>query len=243
VSAATASALRAELRARRVLSFTGVAPLGAYFLAHLASTATSLGGAARFERIFLSSRAMQIFLAAAVLGPLAFHAVYGAILSVRKVRLPAATWMPRLRRVAALTTLAFLAWHLMATRERPVSLYDVLTAELSSTTFGVPLRALAYLVGIAATSFHFATALWTFCTTWFVTWFIGASDRARSRRTRAAWAFGALGVLAFLVGANTVVFLATGSRIVGPRASGALALPDFPAGTHAPCPQPQTDPK
>src|SRR5262249_32089397 len=94
-----------------------------------------------------------------------------------------------------------------------------------ATWYGFPLRAVLYLLGIAATAFHFAASLWTFITTW------GLVGSARAVRA-SAWACGALGVLLFFAGANTIVFFATGTRLVGRAPSPSLDG----VSPHPPCP-------
>jgi succinate dehydrogenase/fumarate reductase cytochrome b subunit len=94
--------------------------------------------------------------------------------------------------------------------------YPTLEAHLSSTYWGVPWTAILYLTGIAVTVFHFANGLSGFCLSWGIT-------VTRAAQRRAAMLCWALGVALFLLGANTVLFFATGSRyyirseIVSPR--------------------------
>jgi hypothetical protein len=86
--------------------------------------------------------------------------------------------------------------------------FTELCAELSSVTpLGIPVVAVAYLIGIAAAAYHFSNGLHGFCFSWGIT-----GSRRASRL--ASGAFGVLGVALFLLGANTVVYFATGSRIV-----------------------------
>src|SRR5947209_2929869 len=106
---AVSSAARAEqrdLRHQRALSFTGVAPLGAFVVVHLLTTATALRGPERFDRIFARpSPALTAFTVVLVLAPLAFHAGYGAYLALtRRAPLAAPRMMPRLRHAASIVT-------------------------------------------------------------------------------------------------------------------------------------------
>jgi succinate dehydrogenase / fumarate reductase cytochrome b subunit len=54
--------------------------------------------------------------------------------------------------------------------------------------------------------FHLANGLWGFCLTW------GLTVTVRAQRA-AATVFGLLGLLLFVIGANTAIYFATGSRI------------------------------
>jgi hypothetical protein len=99
----------------------------------------------------------------------------------------------------------------------PADFYPALCADLSSTHGGVPLVALAYLAGIAATVFHLANGLWGFCVSWGIT--VGK----RAQRVSAT-VFGIAGVVLFLLGGNTAIYFATGSR---------FAAFGVPEGSHA----------
>ena len=82
--------------------------------------------------------------------------------------------------------------------------YPALAADLSSTQGGVPYRALGYVAGVAAASFHLANGLWGFCCTWGIT-------VTRRAQRRSATLFGVVGLLVFFLGANTAIVFATGA--------------------------------
>jgi succinate dehydrogenase / fumarate reductase cytochrome b subunit len=221
-----------EARARRLLAFTGALPLGAFLVLHLVAMSTALGGAARFERVVSQSGLVSFSIVLFVVLPFVFHAGYGAyVATLRPETMSRATWWPGARRFAALGALVFLVAHVaeLPLREytgalRPEAVLDVLVAHVSSTTAELPLVALAYLAGLGLTLFHFATSTWTFVTEWSVV------VTPRAQRVT-AWSLAAGASLLFLVGANTIVFLATGKRLVGPTPS--AFVPDGPAP--APC--------
>jgi succinate dehydrogenase / fumarate reductase cytochrome b subunit len=221
-------------RARSLLAFTGIAPLGAFVVVHLVTTAAALSGPARFERVFAASPALSAVTFLVVVAPLLFHAGYGAWIALaRPQSIEVPTWRPRARRVASLIVLAFVVGHLLElavprwTGALPAaSLLDALTSHLSSTTSGVPFVAVGYLFGLAATLFHFGTSLWTFLTTWGL---------VTIRRRPLGWGLGVGGLVLFFLGMNTIVYLATGNRLVGPEPP--AFVPDGPPP--APCaPQP-----
>lgn len=156
--------------------------------------------------------------------PLAFHAGYGVVIALRgRPNLTAypyaRNWLYALQRASGFVALAFILLHLWEYRAQkalfgmlPEAFYGALAANLSATAWGVPFVALAYLLGVFATVFHFANGLWGFCVTWgFVT--------SRRAQRRSAWVFGALGAFLFLVGALTVVHFATGPLTSPPAAS------------------------
>jgi hypothetical protein len=260
-------------RWRNWLAWAGAAPLGAFLVVHMVTASSALAGRARFQSTFATSPVVKALIVALVLAPLAFHALHGSYVALahragsgrREADAPAVAkgTFPRLRHVAALGALAFLTWHLVALPLRGAvsglradSLFDVLASDLSSTTLGVPVRALAYLLGLSATAFHLAASLWMLGTDGR-----GADDRDEDRvsgvptssassrpsasftSSRArdaewyAWGAGALGAVVFLLGAHTVVFFATGTRLLPlpyPPVGGALMTSSAPSTSDAP---------
>jgi succinate dehydrogenase/fumarate reductase cytochrome b subunit len=156
---------------------------------------------------------------ALVYAPLALHAGLGAWLVVTRRALPGRPYsrsMSGALRLSGVVALAFIAFHAWALRVRGAGAdaeeyYSRLSESLSQTAWwssastewrGVPFVALFYLVGVAATVFHFAVGLWGFGASW--------------RGARAGWACAALGAALLLLGANTVIAFATGSRFFAP---------------------------
>jgi succinate dehydrogenase / fumarate reductase, cytochrome b subunit len=203
----------------RLHSLTGVLPLGVFLIVHFAINARALLGHAVFDRTVASVQARPLLglIELCLVGlPLAFHAGYGIALSLRPPE-PAGPY-PRnfaiLERVTGIFALVFVAFHLYDLRGRMLSgylseadVYPRLAAQLSSTTsLGIPLFALFYLGGVAATTFHFATGLYAFS----LRWGIVRSERATRAAVRVC---GGLGAALFLIGAGIVVYYATGSRV------------------------------
>jgi len=203
----------------RIHSLTGVVPVGTFFATHLWMNARALRGAPAFDetvRALHAIPALAVVEVLFILLPLAVHAALGVGIALRgrpnAGRYPLGrNWAYTLQRVSGFVTLAFLAYHLVAIRWPlargrldPADLHAVLTDTLSATTpAGIPLAAAAYLVGLGAASYHFAGGIGAFCSTWGIT----VTPRA-TRWTRAAAA--TVGAGLFLLGASTVVHLATG---------------------------------
>ena len=203
-------------RLRHLYMLTGVFPVGLFVVGHVISQLAVLGGPAVYERHQVALGALRAWplIESVVLLSLTFHIAYGVrrflTLAGRRRRPRDPMALPRL--VTGGVALAFLAWHLLALRiERArggisvSGMHAVLVASLSSTTAGVPLVALGYLVGIAACSATFASAVASFVAS------AGVASSPRGRRAVAV-ACAALGTAVFLAGADATVHLATGAR-------------------------------
>lgn len=204
---------------QRLHSLSGVVPLGAFVVLHLWVTVSIAGSRDVYDRqvaLLHSGPLLGILELVLVLLPLAYHGVYGVL----------RTFQPRdaahaygtdvmfvLQRVSGIVVLVFVALHTWEfrgqtwTRGDAVASYSTTLAEhLSSTQSGVPWIALGYLVGVAATIFHLANGMSSFCTTWGVTRTLASQRRARI-------VFRVAGTLLFALAAALVVQLATGARI------------------------------
>jgi succinate dehydrogenase/fumarate reductase cytochrome b subunit (b558 family) len=206
---------------RRLHSLTGTMPVGAFLLVHLWTNSRALQGPNGYGDGWTTptSPVFVLFEVVALLVPLAFHAVYGLVLVVRgtpPLRKESNASARLVDRASSLVAFAFIAYHLWHFRipvalgtMRHADFFAVLCDTLSSTTYlGIPLPASFYLVGLAATSYHFAYGLSALPSTWGIRvpepvkrWTLGASV--------------AVGIVTFLFGASTVLYFATGSRVPG----------------------------
>lgn len=223
------------MTARRLHVLTGVVPLGVFLLEHLVVMASAMGGQGRFAAVAGDpTSSLRAILDVLVLGCLLFHGGYGVVLlSKEKVRAEddplGRRGMRVLVRIGSVVTLLFVVGHLWAVRLHPSSdAYTLLTERLSSTKFGIPWIALGYIVGCAATIFHFSYGL------------VSAPDRwgtplGETGRRRALAMSLVIGVVLFLVSTATVVSVATGTRLLSAedpgmtRPCGSAASSVFPA--------------
>jgi succinate dehydrogenase/fumarate reductase cytochrome b subunit (b558 family) len=206
---------------KKLHSLSGVIPVGVFLIEHLWTNAKALQGQAAFDQAVADIQGFPYLPFIEVFGiflPLAFHAFYGLYLAVQgrpnalRYRY-GANWLYVMQRVTGVMALVFICYHLGEFRiqkwlfgMRADAFYQTLEAHLSSTYWGVPWTAILYLVGIAAAVFHFANGLSGFCMSWGIT-------VTQVAQRRAMMACGALGVALFLLGANTVLFFATGYRL------------------------------
>ena len=204
---------------QRLHSLSGVVPLGAFLLFHLWIT-SSLGSSRDvYDRQvgFLHGGPFFGFLEVVlVILPLLYHALYGVVRSLQ-ARDPNHAYdtdvMVTLQRASGIVVLVFVAVHVWEFRGQTwthglaVSSYSTkLVEHLSSTQSGVPFIALGYLAGIAATVFHLANGLTSFCTTWGFAPTFAARHRLRIL-------FRILGVALFALSSALVIQIATGSRL------------------------------
>jgi succinate dehydrogenase/fumarate reductase cytochrome b subunit (b558 family) len=200
-----------------------VFPVGVFLVSHLWTNAKALGGQPRFDEAVRDINHMPLLPFVELFGiflPLAFHAGYGVKLALEGRpnvgRYPfSKNWLYTFQRATGLVAFAFIGWHLWEFRIAKLmgkmtidAFYPTLAEHLSSTMGGIPVVAIVYLVGIAASTFHFANGLSTFAFGW------GVCVSRRSQRMLGAFlAVG--GFVVFLIGADTALFFATGARFPG----------------------------
>jgi len=228
-------------RAARILSLTGVLPLGAFLVIHLGFNVRALGGELAFARaVSVADRVpgLPVIEALLVFAPLLVHAALGLWMTVTRRPLAVPSPYPRALRVAMRATgvlvLAFLAMHLpelrfrlAGTRPDAGQLMTFLGEDLSDMRGGLPWRGALYLLGSACATFHFVVGLWGF----FASSVRGMEDGARRRA--AWWAFG-VGASMWILFVAVTVYHATGARLLGGEAE---VTP--PSG---PCPEPSARP-
>jgi succinate dehydrogenase / fumarate reductase cytochrome b subunit len=194
---------------------SGAIPLAGYLVLHLVSQAVALAGAQPYSRVMGAIDSLPLMIALEVVGiyaPLAFHVVAGLRLIRGRQMRTGSVWVgaggQSLQSASGLVVLGFVAIHFWQFRWRlwmgeldRSDFYPELCASLSSTAFGgVPLVAMGYLLGVAAAAVHMAQGLYQACLGWEL-----------APRQLAARCCGALGAALFLLGALTVIELATGS--------------------------------
>ena len=208
---------------RKLHSLSGVVPVGLFLMFHLWTNAKAIQGQQVFDDAVDDIHRMPYLLVlevGVVLLPLLFHTLYGVKIAIEG-RSNVGTypysknWAYTLQRLTGVVALLFIGYHLWEFpvqvwlgRMTPDDFFPHLCKSMSSTnSMGIPLVAVAYLVGVAASAYHFANGLYGFCFSWGIT--------VSRRATRlASAAFGVFGVALFILGANTVIYFATGSSLV-----------------------------
>ena len=236
----------APSRYRRLHTLSGAVVLGAFLLEHLLTNASALGGGASYDAVVGAIERwslLPVFEVVFIVIPLGFHAGYGIHL-LRQGRTGDADaaiarfgdrrlWV--LQRISAVVLLVFVLVHLWELRLQRLffglsadALHTTLTGRLSWTWGGVPWIALFYLLGLLAAATHLSNGLFA------------ATDalniaRGEPRRRRMRLVTTGLGLVLFLVGASTVIGLATGTRLL-PGADDDSAAPSAPCGSAVPEP-------
>jgi len=204
---------------RRLHSLTGLLPVGLFLLGHLWSQLAALAGQGAYDAArggLAASKWLQLVL---VVLPLSFHAGFGVLLAVRSRNNVDAypvsrTWMYLAQRVTGVVTFAFVSWHVahlwvpqLVGTLGPHQMYSKLEEDLSTTSAGFPVMAALMMAGVGASSFHFANGVWSFAVGWGLV-------RRRSRQSAVAAATVVLGVVLFVAGMDSVVYFATGTRML-----------------------------
>lgn len=207
---------------RKVFAIVSIVPIGLYLVLHLWTQASALVGRDKYIEVIGRVASIPWWTALKVL-LLAIPIVLHVVIGYRWAFDPSyqADIYPNrsngaliLQRACAAATVLFVLGHVIVLRvahpgigAEPGLVFDALNACLSSTQLSVPIAALAYMVGLAAVAFHVGQGLFA-CARPF-----GVFASGRAARVWAI-ACAALGVFLFCFATVTVVFHATGSRLI-----------------------------
>lgn len=200
------------------MSACGVVPLGIFVLAHLLAMAQALRGPEAFDGALARLTPLRLTLEALLIGvPLVIHAGIGLSLAKQaRANLGSYPYSGNyawaLQRASGVVVLLFLLAHVWETRVKVLlgqtaspDFHAELVSSLSSTgPFGFPFYAVGYLLGVAATVYHLANGVVGFSASFGL-----VSSAGALRRVQLTCAV--VGALLFLLGAATVLHLATGT--------------------------------
>jgi len=164
---------------RRLHSVVGLAALGLFLCEHFITNSFSVKGAASFnEKVaFLQAIPYLVLVEITALAvPFLFHTLYGLIIifegSVNARRCNyARNWAYVAQRATAIIVMIFLMFHVFELRFYHKAYADKIGffQFLSQDYFTDPWTVAFYVIGLAATFFHLANGLCTFCMTWGIT--------------------------------------------------------------------------
>jgi succinate dehydrogenase / fumarate reductase cytochrome b subunit len=186
---------------RRLHSLSGIVPIGVYLIFHIMlANASVLGGPDRFDAaveaigvlpppILLAIEVLAIYL------PLLFHSLYGFVrvgeseLSnpLRNDHLGA--YLYTLQRITGVIAFFFIGWHVYTTRFQYYFAGAEIDFAMMRGIMADPVKFSIFLVGTAASVFHFTNGIWTFAITW------GLTVGRRAQRTLRAATLGAFLVM------------------------------------------------
>ena len=212
----------------KLLSLSGVIPIGGFMAVHLVLNSYSLRGETEFNTVVKTIGYLP-FVGLVEIGlifvPLLFHAIYGLFV-VAEMQGPggnlsrygyARNWLYTLQRWSGVIALLYIAFHVYSTTVLR-KLYEWgLTGGVAGGTeaahlagfraisydamiwrFAEPLYLAIYILGVSMAVFHFANGLFNFCIRWGLT--IGAQAQKISA---VVWAF--VGVVLLTIGLWTAV--------------------------------------
>ena len=199
---------------RKLHQLSGIFPLGVFLLEHFYTNSKALTGPADFNNAVKDLQSIPYILFVEIGGifiPLIYHAVYGLVITAEarpnNLAYPyPRNWFYLIQRITGVILFLFITFHVlnfrfgmipglnnMSVATHPNQAFDIVAREFRM----VPIFIL-YIVGIAATVWHFANGIWLFLVDWGIT--IG--ERAQRLAGYACIAFGAV---LLLVGINAAV--------------------------------------
>lgn len=189
-----------SLALRRLHSFTGALPLGAFVVFHLYANSFSLAGPGLYDEHVRFLRSLPYLHAlewALIFLPLGYHALYGLyVWYTGENNFPQYAYtrngLYTLQRLTGLVALAFVIYHIIDQRLLPAPSFMTVRASISS-----PAVFILYFVGTAAVAWHLMNGLWNFTVKW------GIAVGAAAQRTLLI-AFSVLGAGLVFVGVRAL---------------------------------------
>jgi len=186
---------------RRLHSLSGIVPIGVYLIFHIMlANASVLGGPERFDAAVEAIAVLPppVLLAVEVLAiylPLLFHSLYGFVrVSEAELSNPLrhdylGSYLYTLQRITGVIAFLFIGWHVYTTRFQYYFAGAHIDYAMMRGIMIDPVRFSIFLVGTAASVFHFTNGIWTFAITW------GLTIGRRAQRTLRAASFAAFLVM------------------------------------------------
>lgn len=198
---------RHEFLLRRLHSLSGLIPVGAYMVVHLAANASVLGGAATFQgnvdKIHSLGPLLPLVEWTFIFIPILFHALFG--FAIIAGALPNTSSYPyaknfryTLQRVTGVLAFVYIAFHIWQLHHFGHAFgggkFDPerATSSTAAALDSLPVK-IAYVVGLLSCVYHLANGIWTMGITWGA-WVSPAAQR------RADYICAAFGVLIAIVG-------------------------------------------
>lgn len=210
---------------RKLHQLSGIVPLGIFLLEHFYTNSKAMLGAEAFNQAVGDLQSIPYILLIEVFGifiPLAYHALYGLVITIEwrpnNIAYPyPRNWFYSIQRITGIFLFFFILFHVLNFRfgllpglntvsvaHRPDLAFDIVSREFQMAPIFV-----LYVLGITATVWHLANGIWLFLVDWGIT--IG--ERAQRYSAYVCLAIG-VGLLA--VGINAAIaFIRPGGLLGG----------------------------
>jgi succinate dehydrogenase / fumarate reductase, cytochrome b subunit len=188
---------------RKLHSFTGILPVGAFLAEHFWSNSAALVSAVKYDQV---SRELQTipfrpFVEwAAIFLPMLFHGGYGVYIWLRgKSNVSSypwvGNWLYTTQRYTGLIAFAYISWHLYTERwlTHGLSTYKTVAHDLQN-----PWYLAFFVVGVLASSFHLGVGIWNFLCKWGLAATVNAQRAAGGLGALVGVAFSVVGILIIL---------------------------------------------
>ena len=182
---ATATQADSSYLLRKLHSFTGLLPVGAFLAEHFWSNSSALVSAAKYNQTSaeLQTIPFRLFVEwGAIFLPMLFHGGYGVYIWIQgKSNVSAYPWVKNwlytMQRYTGLIAFAYIAWHLYTERwlTHGKSTYANVASDMHN-----PWYLTFFIIGVLASSFHLGVGIWNF----LCKWGLAATARAQTAAGR-----------------------------------------------------------
>jgi succinate dehydrogenase cytochrome b subunit len=188
---------------RKLHSFTGLLPVGAFLAEHFWSNSAALVSPAKYNQVSQDLQTIPFRLIVewvAIFLPMLFHAGYGIYIWLHgKSNVSAypwaGNWLYTAQRYTGLIAFAYIGWHLYTERwlTHGKSTYATVAQDLRN-----PLYLAFFLIGTLASSFHLGVGIWNFLCKWGLAATVNAQRAAGRLGAAVGIVFSVVGVLIIL---------------------------------------------
>ena len=191
------------------MSLSGIVPIGAFLVFHLAANASVLLGPDVYQQSAGAINTVPKPLLAGleiafIFAPLAFHAIIGvALIFTAQINVSAYGYGSNVRyalqRITGVIAMLFILFHVFTMHRWGLEWFDANDAFASTVAAisGTWYIRVFYIVGVLCSVFHFANGVWTSLITWGITVGPGAQRNA-------GYACTALGIVLALMGVGAL---------------------------------------
>jgi succinate dehydrogenase / fumarate reductase, cytochrome b subunit len=200
---ATASQPETDYFLRKLHSFTGILPVGAFLAEHFWSNSSALVSPDRYNTVSreLQTIPFRLFVEwGAIFLPMLFHGGYGIYIWLHgKSNVSAypwvGNWLYTAQRYTGLIAFAYIGWHLYTERwlTHGRSMYANVADDMQN-----PMYLAFFVIGVLACSFHLGVGIWNFLCKWGLAATAKAQQAAGRLGALVGVAFGIVGILIVL---------------------------------------------